>query len=299
MRRFLPTAAALAACLAIAPLHAATPIPVRLVAPDTVNAPAATMVFNASLTTSHHVLYFSRAQPGWKRIGIFRAERVRGHWVHVQRVAFSDPRWRDTDPSLGPDGRVLVFASDRPLPGQPHRDFDYHLWRVTHGAQGWSRPQPVRGIPAALGPLLYPNLLAGGTLYFNGGPRDGRGIYRAQLHGAAATAIARVSIPGAVHPHDQTVSADGRLMVFAMPTRTGDYHHQSIYLSRFAHGAWTPPRRLPAAVNGPSSELATGLSRDGRTLYFGSYRPLHGAPAHTLHLYRADLGPWLRAHRGN
>lgn len=299
MRRFLPTVAVVAASLVAAPLHAAPPMPVRLVAPGTVNAPAATMVFNASLAGRNRVLYFSRAQAGWKRIGIYRAERVHGHWMHVRRVAFSDPRWRDTDPSLGPDGRVLVFASDRPLPGRPHRDFDYHLWRVVHGAHGWSRPQPVRGIPAAPGPLLYPNLVAGGTLYFSGGPRDGRGIYRAQLHGAAATAVARVSIPGAVHPHDQTVRVDGRLMVFAMPTHAGDDHHPSIYLSRLVHGAWTPPRRLPAAVNGPSSELATGLSRDGRTLYFGSYRPLRGAPAHTLHLYSADLGRWLRAHRGD
>lgn len=34
-------------------------------------------------------------------------------------IAFTDPRWSDSDPHLSVDGRELTFVSTRPLPGRP------------------------------------------------------------------------------------------------------------------------------------------------------------------------------------
>jgi outer membrane protein OmpA-like peptidoglycan-associated protein len=71
----------------------------------------------------------------------------------------------------------------------------------------------------------------------------------------------------------QTISADGRLMVFTACNRQGGVGRCDLYYSEKVGEKWTYPKNMRAPVNTKYKETQPSLSADGRTLYFASDRP--------------------------
>jgi outer membrane protein OmpA-like peptidoglycan-associated protein len=71
----------------------------------------------------------------------------------------------------------------------------------------------------------------------------------------------------------QSVSADGRLMVFTACGREDGLGRCDLYFSRKTGDRWTPPVNMGKPVNSGFYETQPSLSADGKTLYFASNRP--------------------------
>ena len=71
----------------------------------------------------------------------------------------------------------------------------------------------------------------------------------------------------------ETISADGRTIVFTGCNRPGGKGSCDLYYSERRDGRWTPPANLGAPVNTRNWESLPALSADGNTLYFSSNRP--------------------------
>ncbi len=132
--------------------------------------------FNASSTR----IYFSRNNPlalnrknksaEADKLGIFSAENKGGSWGNVKALAFVDPRYNYTTPSISPDGSRLYFASD--IPGGAG-GMDLYYSAATD--EGW-------GDPVNLGPVIntpmnesFPFAGRYGVLYFASDGHKGEG----------------------------------------------------------------------------------------------------------------------------
>lgn len=71
----------------------------------------------------------------------------------------------------------------------------------------------------------------------------------------------------------QSISADGRTMVFTACNRMDGYGKCDIYYSRKAGDKWTQPKNIGPPINTAHWESQPSLSADGKTLYFISNRP--------------------------
>ncbi|MBP3763813.1 MAG: PD40 domain-containing protein [Bacteroidales bacterium] len=71
----------------------------------------------------------------------------------------------------------------------------------------------------------------------------------------------------------QTISHDGRVVIFTACGRSGEPTGCDIYMSVRQGGRWGKPRNLGAPVNSVHWESFPSLSIDGYTLYFVSNRP--------------------------
>jgi outer membrane protein OmpA-like peptidoglycan-associated protein/tetratricopeptide (TPR) repeat protein len=71
----------------------------------------------------------------------------------------------------------------------------------------------------------------------------------------------------------QSISADGRLMVFTGCNRKDGLGRCDLYLSRREGDHWTIPVNMEGPVNTKYTETQPSLSADGKTLYFASDRP--------------------------
>ena len=130
------------------------------------SADATAMIYNPSIT-SDGTLYFSGVLPdGGAKNQLYRARLSVDHYHYMkpERLPFSDVRWNHMDPTVSPDDRFLVFASNR-----PGTIGSADLFIVFHPTDGtWTEPQSLgtgvnsEGLENA--PVLGPD---GHTLYYS------------------------------------------------------------------------------------------------------------------------------------
>lgn len=70
----------------------------------------------------------------------------------------------------------------------------------------------------------------------------------------------------------QTLSADGRLLIFTGCSRRDGLGSCDLYYSFKNKGIWSTPKNMGEEINTPGWESQPSLSADGRTLYFASNR---------------------------
>jgi flagellar motor protein MotB/Tfp pilus assembly protein PilF len=71
----------------------------------------------------------------------------------------------------------------------------------------------------------------------------------------------------------QTISADGRIMVFTACLRTDGFGSCDLYISRKSGNEWSKPLNMGKNINTSYKESQPSLSSDGKTIYFASNRP--------------------------
>jgi hypothetical protein len=233
--------------------------------------------YNLSLDASGQQMVFARSAAGFKDSHIWFAQRDGRGWTEPAPVPFSDPRYKDSDPWLTPDGGTLYFVSNRPVSGEtPNSSLD--IWRVAAGAGGFGTPEHLAAV-ASTGDELGPEL-HDGVLYFNsarsGGPAQ-LSIYRAQVKGRSFDAPQALAAPfndGRIQG-DFTLAPDGQVAVFW--SRRGESPEVDLFASCKGAKGWSPAIRLPAPLNGTGMDFTPAFSADGSTLYFASLRGGDGA----------------------
>lgn len=71
----------------------------------------------------------------------------------------------------------------------------------------------------------------------------------------------------------QSISADGKTMVFTACLRPDGYGSCDLYISWKKGEKWTTPINMGQPINGKYKESQPSLSADGKTIYFSSNRP--------------------------
>ncbi len=71
----------------------------------------------------------------------------------------------------------------------------------------------------------------------------------------------------------QTLSADGKFMIFTGCDRRDGYGSCDLYFSKKSGENWSVPQNMGPPINTSAKETQPSLSADGKTLYFSSNRP--------------------------
>lgn len=266
----------LSAALAAGVAHAATPV--RL------NLSSERSDYNLSTSGDGRHRVFARSDADFRNAMIYESGRGPDGWSAPAPIAFADPRWRDSDPWLTPDGATLYFISDRPTATRPDkRDLD--LWRATRTDDGWNAPEHLGDAVNSPGEELGPEL-HGGVLYFSStrpGSAGGLDIYAARQVGSgfdAAQALpAPINSPGV--ESDFTLSPDGSTAVFWRVVEGRLLLHRAT-----REGAdWRVAEALGADANPGPGQITPAFSADGRRLTFASDVARPGQAAGLFDLY--------------
>ncbi|WP_082124590.1 PD40 domain-containing protein [Lysobacter capsici] len=228
--------------------------------------------YNLSTDAAQRVMVFARSAANFKDSRIWFARRYGDGWGEVAEATFSDPRYRDSDPWLTPDGRTMYFVSNRPISGQaPNASLD--VWRVALDDAGFGVPEHLDALASEaeeLGPELHD-----GWLYFNssrkGGPAK-MAIYRARMNDRGFDAPQPLDAPfndGAIQG-DFTLSRDGRLAVFW--SQRGESRDADLFAACRTAEGWSAAVRLPPPINAPGMDFTPSLTADGKALRFASMR---------------------------
>jgi len=241
--------------------------------------------FGGSITPDSKELWYSSSVQHFYMETIFYSRRLpNGHWGPPKLAPFSG-RGHDFDPVFSPDGKRMLFISDRPThAGEKKRDYD--IWYVDRQpGGGWGQPRrfpaPINSVPDANGEggrEEFASIAADGTIYFAGDPRSGPGgmaIYRSRLSNGRYETPERLPdiINAGQFVGEPVIAADQSFMLFSafgLPDGAGNW---DIYFARRgADGQWQAPRHLGPAVNTPERDYSPRLEPDGHTLVFTSER---------------------------
>jgi hypothetical protein len=214
-------------------------------------------------------------------------------WTDPVTAEFSG-RWRDLEAAMAPNGKYLVFASNRPATdsgapidgnwgGQVRTSRGGNLWRVDRHGDHWGKPVRLPDAINASTSVFSPAVAADGTLYFmKATPETGKfQIYRSQMTKGQYGPPERLPWSddqwGNVDP---AVAPDESFVVFSSSRPPAD-HGLNLFIVYRRDGKWGEPQSL-----GPRG-IEARLSPDTRTLFFASNGS--GGPMRISRVVIADL----------
>ena len=213
------------------------------IAPGVISTPAEE--FKATVSPDGLTLLYVLTDHQFRHMTIVESHRAAptAEWRTPEVASFSGI-WRDGDPAFSPDGKQVMFISNRGGHGV------FEIWSVSRKADGtWGAPEFVRGDTTY---LFAPSLTTTGVMYFG----KGDSIYRMEPRGKPAV----LPFPGG----DPAIMADESAVVF---DNNGD-----LFISCRTSTGWGAPQKFPAPINSPDDEGDPWISADGRTMYFYSKR---------------------------
>lgn len=255
---------------------------------------------DVALTPDGRTLYFCATAHGKSAVIVTR--EVAGRWTEPAVAEFSrDRRWNDLEPHVTPDGRRLLFVSNRPTRGEATAAGDANLWVCERAGDGWSPPVPLGppvNTPAA---EYFPSTSRDGTLYFT--RRDTTSGHEAIWSAArlpdggyAAPARLPEAVNAAPTQFNACVAPDGGTIIVCAAGREDNLGEVDYWVSfRDRHGAWRPAVNLGERFNGPGQEgWSPALSPDGAVFFFMSRRtatPPDAAPRTWQQMREAQTTP--------
>ena len=306
-------ALALVACSASLSKSLAAPVPLpQIFAPGTISGPSNDA--DATFTPEGHTVVFSRDG------AIMFSKKVGQMWSKPDIASFSG-RWMDMQPTMSPDGRYLIFVSNRPVNAS---DMDHprgNMWRVDRKGDGWGDSVHL---PAVIntGPSVWgPSIAADGTVYFMQRP-DPKGpwhIWRSKQVDGAYQAAAPLSFGDpTTQDVDPAVAPDQSFIVFSSKHPAIDAH-EHLYIAFREGDGWRKPIDLGTDVNGDGNNDVNEarLGPDGKTLYFTTDRTINVSYPRThlqaekdlkriqswddgtTNIWSTSLDPWLDGARSS
>jgi hypothetical protein len=256
-----------------------TPEP-QVFAPGVISSSASDL--SPAFTADGQTVFFTRGNAS--QLVILESHLVKGHWSTPVIAPFSGV-WRDLEATMAPDGRYLIFASNRPATtGGPPLDGHYNggtqpaaggnLWRVDRTAHGWGEPHRLPDIVNPGTSVFSPSIAGDGSLYFMqpDGPKGRFHLYRSQLTAGSYQTPVRVTFSAApdTGDYDPAVAPDESFLIFSSGRSGG-----GLFITFRRDTGWSVPVSMGAEINQPgANNIEARLSPDHRTLYWSSVRVL-------------------------
>ena len=90
----------------------------------------------------------------------------------------------------------------------------------------------------------------------------------------------------------QSISANGKFLVYTACDRKDGFGKCDLYFSEVKNGRWTKPKNMGSTINSSAAEKQPSISADGSTLYFASNRSGGEGNSDIWVSYRKKDGKW-------
>lgn len=227
-------------------------------------------VFASSLSPNGNEFYFVKSYRGRSRLEIWKSEKKKHFWQSPVAVFDSLP-YRYIDPFITPDGKTLLFNSDRQAPGAPPAK-RFHIWKAERTPQGWSQPVYMYQLNSDSADF-FATADAKGNIYFTSGRNGKAGTTRILVaekrNGLLSDPVTLDTLINASGTESNPfIAPDGSYLIFLRSDGKG-FGDSDLYISfRKSDGRWSHPLNMGAEINTDKGEFAPFVSADNNVLFF-------------------------------
>ena len=234
--------------------------------------------FGGTFSPDGKTCYFSKSVLPFYLDVICFSKFKNGHWQTPEIAPFSGT-YRDFDPTFSPDGKKMLFTSNRPVERKLRSDYD--IWMVTKTKDDqWSEPVHLDTAINSNYDEHFASIASSGAIYFSsnrpgavGGAGDADFYYSKLENGHYTKAIHLTdSVSTPYYELDCVIAPDESFLLMGVYGGKGGYGNYDIYVSENIGGKWTPSRNLGPKVNSAFRDYSPRISPDGKYLFFTSER---------------------------
>jgi hypothetical protein len=227
--------------------------------------------FGGSLSPDGTTIYYDITVPPHYLYIMCESHLVDGKWQKPEVLPFSG-LYRDSDPVLTPDGKTLLFASDRPIKGVDRHSF--YIWAATKKGKGWGEPRLLDGAVNSSGSQVFASMASNGNLYFTSDRKSGGfDIYRSRLVNGKYQEAEDLgpSINGeGIWSLEALIAPDESYLLIGSFGRQPSFGNSDLYISYNQSGTWSKPKNLGPVINTAAREYSPRVSPDGKWLIYTS-----------------------------
>ena len=237
-----------------------------------------------------------------KDITIMLSEFKGGRWTEPVIAPFSGG-FHNLEPAFAPNGKYIVFASNRPATeGSQVIDGNWgkknypgnggNLWKVDLTKKGWGIPQRLPDVINQNTSIFSPAVTADGSIYFMLPDTAGKfHIRRSQYkNGKFETPVRPSFSVDAYGDVDPVVAPDESFLIFSSGRPPALPHTADLFIVFRTPGGWSEPLDLRLLISNNVFGVEARLSPDLKTLYFSNQRNAAGVTVNTdQYMWQADI----------
>lgn len=234
------------------------------------------------------VLVFGRHEEGWSGHTLWGVEQTEEGWSEPAILPFSGT-YNDRGARFYPGLDAMLFASDRPLPGETEAD-DFNIWIAMHDGIEWLEPEPIPSINSDANDF-HASIAGDASIFFASDREGGMGqadFYRAEL-GIEGYEVTPVGAPVSSAQSEADIWVDPalRYVIFSRTDGEEGFGGDDLWISFAEEEGWSSPANLGSAVNSSEYEYGPWVSRDGSILFYTTHKD---GDADVLQIALGDLG---------
>lgn len=254
-------------------------------------------VFGFTLSPDAREAFWVESKGGRDTLIIMQSRFVNNQWQTPVMASFSGNVgvWKDIDPVFSPDGKRILFQSNRPSAKKDNAKNDFDIWAVDKTATGWSTPYHLGDVINTEVSESFASVTKSGHIYFMKDNPDGigssdiyksvnkKGVYQTPVNlGTTVNASFRESNP--------FISPDEDYLIYFSSDSTG-FGSVDLYISFMENGGWSAPKNLGNTINSEEGEFCPFYHVKQKRLYF-SRTITHPNGTRTENVYYTPFNPY-------
>ncbi len=228
--------------------------------------------FGLSISPDGNEAFWVNSNGGRDTLSILHSRKINGKWETGTAASFSENKnWKDVDPMFSPDGKTLLFQSNRPVEGKPDRK-GFDIWAVKKIKNGWSQPYHLGNDINTDASESFASMTKNGSIYFMKENPDGKGksdIYVSKY--ANGKYETPVNIGSTINTTEREsnpfVDKNEKYMIYFSSSPEG-FGEVDLYISFNEKGAWSKPINLGDKINSKVGEFCPFVHEKEKKLYF-------------------------------
>lgn len=205
---------------------------------------------------------------------IKESRKINGVWQTPVIASFSNTtaQWKDIDPLFSPDGKTVLFQSNRQVPGKPDR-IGFDIWGVNQTANGWSEPYHLGNVINSDIAESYASITTKGDIYFmkdNDNKKGNSDIYVSRLLNGVYQEPVNIGAPVNTIDHRESnpyIAPDESFLIYFSSDPNG-FGEVDLLISFQTNGKWSEPKNLGAPINTVNAEFCPFYHAGEKRLYF-------------------------------